>query len=307
MIGVLTGFGVIAFVIAVGMVLARLRIVRQEDRIVLNKVSFFAASPALLFTVLAEADVHLLFTGAILTHLLAMVIVGALVAVAMWFLGTRDAGRVVLGAHTAVYSNANNIGLPVAVFVIGSAQHVAPLLVLQLIVISPLLMGVLDGLQHGKVRVRQVLKQPFVNPIVFGSALGVLVALLGWEVPEPIMMPLSLLGGAAVPLMLMAFGISLLGQKPLQAGSGRRDVMLATLGKSFLLPLVAWLLAKFAFGMAPADVYAVTVLAALPTAQNMYQYALRYKTGEVLARDVVLLTTLLALPVTLAIALLLHS
>lgn len=306
MVGVLTGFGVIAFVILTGWLLANLRIVRSEDRITLNKVAFFAASPALLFTVLARADLSVVLTGSLATHAVAVLVVGIGAGVVMWCLGTRDRGRLVMGATSGVYANANNIGLPVAVYVIGDGQYVAPLLVLQLVVMAPLLMAYLDALRSGGARFWRVVRQPFVNPIVLGSGLGVIVSATGWTVPDQIMLPLGLLGGAAVPLMLLAFGISLKGQRPLQAGSGRRDIIIATLAKSIVLPVVAWLVATYVFGMGQAEVYAATVLAGLPTAQNMYQYALRYRTGEVVTRDTILLTTLLALPVTLTIALVLH-
>lgn len=306
MTGVLTGFGVIAFVIFVGWLLAALKVVRGEDRIVLNKVAFFAASPALLFTVLARADISVIFTGSLGTHAVAVLLVGLAAAALMWLLGSRDAGRLVIGAHSAVYSNANNIGLPVAVYVIGDGQYVAPLLVLQLVVMAPLLMAVLDALRSGSVQLRRILAQPFVNPIVLGSGLGIVVSAAGWTVPAPVMVPLELLGGAAVPLMLIAFGISLRGQRPLQAGTGRKDVLIATAAKSFLLPVVAWVLATYVFKLGPQEVYAATVLASLPTAQNMYQYALRYRVGEIVARDTILLTTILALPVTLLVAVLLH-
>lgn len=306
MTGVLTGFGVIAFVIFVGWLLAALKVVRGEDRIVLNKVAFFAASPALLFTVLARADIRVIFTGSLGTHAVAVLLVGLAAAALMWLLGSRDAGRLVIGAHSAVYSNANNIGLPVAVYVIGDGQYVAPLLVLQLVVMAPLLMAVLDALRSGSVQLRRVLAQPFVNPIVLGSGLGIVVSAAGWSIPGPVMVPLELLGGAAVPLMLIAFGISLRGQRPLQAGTGRKDVLIATAAKSFVLPVVAWVLATYVFTLGPQEVYAATVLASLPTAQNMYQYALRYRVGEIVARDTILLTTILALPVTLLVAVLLH-
>ncbi|WP_225873078.1 hypothetical protein [Cellulosimicrobium composti] len=50
---------------------------------------------------------------------------------------------------------------------------------------------------------------------------------------------------------------------------------------------------------------AVVVLAALPSAQNVFNYAQRYEVGEVVARDTVFLTTLGCLPALFACALLL--
>jgi len=152
----------------------------------------------------------------------------------------------------------------------------------------------------------RIATQPLRNPILIASVLGAVVSATGLEIPDPVLAPLEILGGAAVPLMLVAFGISLGGDKPLVRGSGRKEVVLATLLKSFVAPALAFVLARFVLGLSDDLVYACTVMGALPTAQNMYQYALRYQTGQVVARDVILLTTILSLPVMLLVAWLLH-
>ncbi|RRD46946.1 AEC family transporter [Tessaracoccus sp. OH4464_COT-324] len=306
MLDVLLGFSVIGFVIAVGWLLAKLGIVDARQRVPLNQVAFFAASPALLFTILARADVALLFSGSLVAHLLAVTIVGIPLAAALWWWGTRDVGKLLIASHAGVYTNSNNIGLPVAVYVIGDGQYVAPLLLLQLLVMSPLLLAGLDMAAEGRVSLRKVLAQPVRNPIVFGSALGVVVAVLGWELPRVVLAPLELLGGAAVPLMLLAFGMSLHGARPLAEAESRMVVVAATMAKSVVLPVVAWLAATYVVQLPPDMVFAAVVVAALPTAQNMYQYALRYATAELVARDAVLLTTALSLPTLLVVALLLH-
>ena len=70
------------------------------------------------------------------------------------------------------------------------------------------------------------------------------------------------------------------------------------------MPLGAFLLAK-ALGLTGADLYACVVLAALPTAQNIFNYAARYQTAMPMARDGVLLSTLASPIVILVIATLL--
>ena len=59
------------------------------------------------------------------------------------------------------------------------------------------------------------------------------------------------------------------------------------------------------FGLHGHALFAVVALAALPTAQNVYNFAARYERGIPIARDTVLLTTLLAVPALLLIAALL--
>jgi len=300
--GVLIGFAIIGFVLLVGWLLARFGIVSQEGRLVLNRTSFFAASPALLFTVLAESDVRLLFSSVLAVALLAFAAVALVYIVVSRLWLTKDPSRIALAAAASGYSNVNNIGLPVAIYVIGDASFVGPMLLLQLLLIAPVLLATLDILTAGRASVAGILTQPLRNPMLIGSGLGALVAAFGIELPDPVLAPLEILGGAAVPLMLLAFGISLGGEKPLQPGTGRREVWLSVALKNAVMPVVAFVLARFVFGMDDQLVYACTVMAALPSAQNMYQYALRYDRATIITRDIVLLTTVLSLPVMLVIA-----
>lgn len=300
--GVLIGFAIIGFVILVGWLLARFDIVSQEGRLVLNRTSFFAASPALLFTVLAQADVGLLFSGVLAVALVSFAAVALLYAVVARIWLTKDPSRIAIAATASGYSNVNNIGLPVAIYVIGDASFIGPMLLLQLLLLAPLLLATLDILTAGRASFVGIITQPLRNPMLIGATLGAVVAALDIQLPAPVLAPLEILGGAAVPLMLLAFGISLAGEKPLQPGTGRREVWLAVALKNAVMPIAAYLLAAFAFDLEPQLVFACTVMAALPSGQNMYQYALRYDRATVITRDIVLLTTVLSLPVMLIIA-----
>ena len=51
------------------------------------------------------------------------------------------------------------------------------------------------------------------------------------------------------------------------------------------------------FGLRGTALFGVVLLAALPTAQNVFNYAQRYERGVILARDTVLITTIGAVPV----------
>ncbi|NED79659.1 AEC family transporter, partial [Streptomyces sp. SID11233] len=50
------------------------------------------------------------------------------------------------------------------------------------------------------------------------------------------------------------------------------------------------------------DLLAVVVTSALPAAQNLYTYAVRYRVAERLARESVLLSTVLSVPVLVGVA-----
>lgn len=304
MLGVLEGYTIIAVVIAAGWVISRFGILGGEARDVLARLVFFVLAPALLFTILASADPRRLFSPLLAASLGAALVVAALHVAVVRGRWKRSVGETTIGALGASYVNANNIGLPVATYILGEPAVVAPVILAQLLLLAPTALAVLDAASAGRVSWRRVLLQPVRNPIILGSAAGLVVALTGIELPDVVTEPLRILGGGAVPLMLVAFGMSLAGTRVLAHGSDRRNVALATSLKLVAMPLAAWGLGSL-LGLSGDDLYVVVVLAALPTAQNVFNYADRYRTGQVTARDTIALTTLGALPVMAIIALLL--
>ena len=302
MAGVLIGFAIIGSVIAVGYVVGRLGVLGPTATVVLGRAAFFVFLPALLFSVMAEADLAELFSAllpvsaiAALSCMLAFVLLARL----LW---RRGAPALTIGALASGYVNANNIGLPVAAYVIGDPTLVAPVILLQLVVFAPIALTILDVTTSGRLSIGRVLTQPVRNPLIIASVLGLVVALIGVDLPDPVVEPFRLLGAAAVPTVLVVFGLSLHGRRILEPGSGRRDVLLAVILKSIVMPLVAWGVGALVFGLAGVALFTVVVLAALPTAQNVYTYAARYQTAMPLARDSGLITTALAVPILIVIA-----
>lgn len=78
-------------------------------------------------------------------------------------------------------------------------------------------------------------------------------------------------------------------------------MVLASALKLVVMPFIAWAVARFLFQLPAHDVLIVTVLAALPTAQNVFNYAQRFDVGETIARDTVFVTTLGCVPILLGI------
>lgn len=305
--GVLVGFAIIAVVILTGYLIARFGLIGPEAHQVLSRLAFFVLSPALLFTVLAEADLHALFSRQLPVAAVSAVVPMAaflVVALAVW---RRKVPEATIGALSSGYLNANNIGIPVAAYVVGDAAASAPVILLQLIVFAPIALTVLDVTTSGRVSVGRILSQPVRNPLIIGSLLGLVVALADIELPEPVLAPFELVGAAAVPIILINFGMSLHGRRLLDAPGSRRDVVLAVSLKLVAMPLLAWAVGRFVFGLDGHALFVAVVLAALPTGQNVFNYAQRYRRGEVLARDAVLLSTLLSLPVIVLVAALLAA
>jgi malonate transporter and related proteins len=306
--GVLAGFAIIGIIIGIGFLLAQLRILDATAQGVLTRVSFYVASPALMITVLGGTDVHRLLSANLIASLGSVVVAATFAVLLVRILWKREAGVTVIAAFCSAYVNAGNLGLPIAAYALGDAALIAPMWLAQLIILQPSGLAVLDAITHvpspGISSRRQLLirlTRPFRNPLAVGSLIGLALALTGIKLPMIINAPLTLIGGMAVPSMLLAYGISLrLGPRP---GAGEPPIQIATLVsvKLIVQPIVAYLIGAYAVGLTGNDLLAVTVIAALPTAQNVFTFALRYDRGVILARDTIFVATLLSVPVILAI------
>ncbi|SDM98135.1 hypothetical protein SAMN04487981_103149 [Streptomyces sp. cf386] len=303
--GVLTGFAVIAVVIGVGYLIGRRGYLGDQGREVLTKLAFHVASPALLFTTLAQTDLSVIFSSRLLVTALSTA-AAAGVFVAVGALRGWGVGRTTIGALCSSYVNSGNLGIPIAVYVLGDASLVAPVLLFQLVGVTPIALTVLDLSGKGaKGPLRRRLLVPLRNPIAVGSLAGVAVSAAGVKVPAPVLDPLTLIGGMSVPAVLLAFGISLCGSTMPGRGPDRLPVLLSVALKSVGQPAVAWALAVGVFGLRGAQLLDVVVTSALPAAQNLYTYASSYRVGERLARDSILLSTVISVPVLVVVAALL--
>ena len=296
------GFGIVALVIVMGYLVGRLGVLGESALDVLTRAAFFVFSPALLFIVLGKADIAQLFSNLLpVSALAAGIALLAYVVIARTVL-KRDLGALTVGGLAASYVNSNNIGLPVAAYVLGDPALAAPVLLLQLLVMTPIALTILDTVTTGTVSLRRIVAQPIRNPLIIPSALGVLVSATDVTLPLLITEPLDLLGQAAIPTLLFALGLSLAGQRLWQVKSDRIDSVLATILKLAWMPFVAWGLGRFVFDLDAHALFTVVILASLPSAQNVFNYAQRYQVSVGVGRDAVVVTTVLSLPVMLVVA-----
>lgn len=292
--GVLSGFVIIGIVLGAGWLLAVLRIVDDTARRALANVSFLVATPALLVTMLADADLSTLLSHHLSVSLASVAATSVIyLAVARWVMGRRGTD-LVIGVFGSSYVNAANLGLPIAAYALGDVTAVVPMLLAQVLFLQPVGLTVLDvaiARQQGRsLPWDAIVLRPLRNPLTVGALLGVGLNLVGISLPALLHEPLTMVGNMAVPTNLIAFGISL--ATFARPGSGDRQVWLVVLLKLFAQPAVGWFLAAVVWKLDPAGVLAVTVIAGLPTAQNVFVIASHYDRGVTLARDAIFFTTI---------------
>jgi malonate transporter len=291
--GVLSGFFIVWVMIGVGWVVGRAGVLGDQGRFVLNRATFFVCSPCLVLVSLLDSDLRQILSIPMLVAGISGLTTGGLILLALRLFSKRRGPEMVVTAISGSVVNGANMGFPIAAYVLGSAAHALPVILFQQAIYTPLYLFVLHAVtEKMRPNAMGVLKNIGANPTIIAGLIGIIVVLTGVKVPHLILEPLHSLGDMAIPAMLLAYGISLIGAAPFAKDDGFRGLIaLSSVAKLVVMPLIAWGLGAL-LGLHGHDLFAVIVMAALPTAQNVYVAASRYRAAENLARDTVLVTTI---------------
>lgn len=310
MLSVLGGFATVWAVIAVGWLLGRIGMLDDGKQLVLNSLAFYVANPCLLFLMMARADLGRLFAANMAVNVASTLLTAALYLALSLLIFRRGAEYAVVGAQLSCYVNAANLGLPIAAFILHDMTWMAPILLFQLLLLQPAAVTVLDVLEARRSGTRKPwwvnATIPFRNPLTAGTGLGVLCNVLHIKLPEVVLNPLSMIGQMAVPMMLIAFGVSLYVNGLPGRGDDFLETWVTTALKLVVHPAIAFCLAEYVFGLTPEMVLACVIIAGLPSAQNIFVIAQRYRAAVGLARDATFLNTLLSIPSLFLATLLVH-
>lgn len=293
------GFITIGIVMAVGYLLARSRAVAPTAQRALGDVAFYVGQPALVLVAVARADLDLLLGPHVAVFGAACLATGvsfAALSVRRWGANRAEAAMAYLATS---YVNAGNLGLPIAAYVLGDPAWAAPAMLLQVLVLQPSAVAVLESSPAG--RGRSVVRSFATHPLVLGGLAGLSLNLTGWEPPDVLWAPTLLLADLAIPAMLIAFGMSLHSNPLPRIRHMSGQVRAAIVTKAFVAPLVATGIG-LAVGLTPVALLAAVMLAALPTAQVVFVHSVRYGVGLQLVQATTVWATLLSVPVIITAA-----
>lgn len=309
--GVLEGFTVVIILICLGFFTARF-LPRHRESITkgLTPLIYYITNPALMFILLTGTDLHAVIGVFTPIALLTAVATGGLYALVARLAFKTPLQRIPAAAMSTSYVNAGNIGVPLALYTVGSTTPVVSVLLAQLLVIAPLYMCLFALVSRGsgsekRTPVGRTILKSIANPVTIATFIGALFSWFNLQLPDVLHSPVQMLGDSSIPLLLLAFGMSLYGQRPLAEKEVRGEVLLGAGFKVLFMPAVAWALAHLVFGLQGVDLLGVVIMAALPTAQNVLLFSQQFRLNQVIPREVILASTLLTLPMVLLLTLLL--
>ncbi|HEY1091839.1 MAG TPA: AEC family transporter [Burkholderiaceae bacterium] len=268
----------------------------------LNGFVLFFALPCMLFRFGMNTPVAELLDPAVLGvyGLVALAVVGLTLALTWRGEGVKNAA---FGALVAAFPNTGFMGVPLLAALLGPAA-VGPVIctiLTDLFLTSSLCIGLAEGSRDagGAKAVRQALRGALSNPLPWSIAAGALVSASGIKLAGPVDAVLKMLADAATPVALFTIGAVLWragrhakGPTPL---SHYLPVALIKLFVHPALVLGAGTLAQGAgLAITPAQLLALTLAAALPSASNVSLLAERYGADNGRVARIILASTLLA-------------
>lgn len=274
-------------VFASGYILQRIRV---SDVRTLSTVTIYILTPALVFINLSEADFdrsYMIIVVFMLVLFFLMVLFCKFLArIFKWTPSIESASILTTG-----FMNAGNYGLPVVLFTIGDAA--LPYAVFIMVVQS--MMNNFFGVYYAS-RSTSGIKRALGNimkmPATYAAVLAFMYQGFSWgPLPDSIHSTLSMVGDAAIPVMMVMLGMQL-------ASITSLNLNWQVVTSAVVLKMVASPLIAFAFvalvDVDPMVAGVLVIISAMPTAATTTMYAIEFDTEPELVSSITLVGTLIS-------------
>ena len=266
----------------------------------ISKLCYWVLFPAMLFKTIALSD----FTGlAIDTSLIVLMsglfgvmiiiyIAGRLIRVNNADLSSllqgafRHNGFIALSIIAGLYGQA---GLELGTLCL--AALVAPSNVMSVVIM------VFLNKRDGTVNMQKLLAKEIArNPLILSIVAGLLAKNSPFIVPDILFETTSMLGQAALPVLLMAVGAGIRFHKRLK--SSYMSLILAVLSKAIIFPAIMFTVALL-LGISGLPLIIFVIFGVMPTAVSSYALAKELGGNDELMAEIISLQTIMSLPILL--------
>lgn len=284
--------------IFIGFLVARITRQPLEALGWMNTFIVYVALPALFFQLLAKTPFEQLTEWSfVLGSLLATYAVFSLMFAWSMLVTRGGIAQATITSLAAAYGNIGYMGPGLALLAFGeqAAVPVALVFCFENIVhftVAPMMMALSGNEKAPPFQLALgVLRKIVLHPFIMATALGVAAAYLQFHPPLPIDRFLEYLSRAAAPCALFAMGVTL-ALRPLNRVP-HELALLAGL-KLIVHPMLCYVVLSWIGNFSPTWMFSAVLLAALPTATNVFVIAQQYGVWVQRASASVLITTCLS-------------
>ena len=284
--------------IFLGYVVARLTRQPLEALGWMNTFIVYVALPALFFQLLSKTPIERLTEWSyVFGSVLSTYIVFTLMFVGSALMNRGATAESTIKALAAAYGNIGYMGPGLALLTFGEAAAVPVALIfcfenIMHFGITPLMMALAGGEKRRPVDLALgVARKIALHPFIIATVVGVSAAALQFSAPVPLERLLDTLARAAAPCALFAMGVTL-ALRPLKRMP--REIGVVAGLKLIVHPLLCYVVLSAIGDFDPVWMYTAVLLAALPTATNVFVLAQQYHVWVERASASILATTVLS-------------
>lgn len=271
--------------------------IRPLDVRSLSAVSLYILSPALVFVSLYEAEFdsgYIVILVYMFVLFYVMVILNKILAkVFKWKQKTESASILATG-----FMNSGNYGLPVVLFSLGNAALPYAIFIMVIQSLQNNFFGIYYA-SRSTSGMSRALKNIMKMPTTYAAILAFIFHYFNTNVPDAIFSTLSMVGDAAIPVMMIMLGMqlgSIVGLK-----LDWQVVISGVTLKMIIAPLVAFLFV-LVIDVDPLIAAVLIIISAMPTAATTTMYAIEFDTEPDLVSSITFISTLISI-VTLSVLL----
>jgi len=282
----------ILLLIGAGLLARKRGIFESGDQRVLSAYVYYFALPALFFVNMAETNftqetLRFAFVGN-LPILVALAIYGIL-----YFAIGFSKSTLYLLVLSTIFGSLAFFGIPFIMFAFPtqgeylatlSAASISPLSVVVSITVLELYQLEDSTIWEGLKRVLTKLSR---NPLILSILSGILLSLVGVELPFVISTPLHMLGGTTSAVAIFMLGVFLYGRKYTKISKAFKLSLL----RMVFLPVVAFL-ATTAFGLPDLEMSTLVLMHGMPVAISMIVLSERYNFFKETIASLILISSL---------------
>ena len=283
----------IFILIGMGLLSRKTGVLQSGDERVLSSYVYYFALPALLLINLAETT----FTRETLQFMLAGVIPVLIVIPFYWLIRviwrfSKD--TLYLLILSTIFGSTAFFGIPFVMFAFPTDQgeHLA---ILSVVSISPVSITIaittLELYKLGKTTIwkglHQVVKKLSTNPLILSILSGIVITLIGIEIPAPLSKSLHMLGSTTAIIAIFMLGVFLYGRRY----TNITKALTLSLLRIIILPIIALLITKM-FNLPNIERTILVLMHSVPVAISMIILSERYEFYKDIIASLILISSI---------------
>lgn len=285
-----------------GYVCARLKIFGDRTTNFLNDFVFFVALPIQMLLQACENNISKILQP---NYLQAFILSTLIMAMMTYFIMRKrfpqSLSTMALTLMSTSQVNSTYLAIPIFTIFLGNALPVIPILLYQAIVSTAAALTMIEMDIHVRKGIkistrstaRIVWRVLITTPIIGASIIGMVMGIHEAPLPKFVSEIGHLLDGVVSPIVFFTLGLSL-GVLPLALHKRAQspEIIWICLLKNIIHPILAYILGKYVFDMHGKWLLILVMVAAQPSARNIFTFSQRYGLGVEKYNAILICTTL---------------